>query len=108
MAGRIADAIRQCSRDEVDEFALDAETVDDEEFITFDDDEFTYGIVDSITKTLHQLVEKIKCSVHVAGEAIGESELKAVFLKFKKDVTKLLNKDAKACLKTEGLMAKIE
>lgn len=80
--------------------------MDDERFLV--DDEFTFGLIGTITKKLQQLMSKIKCSVRVAGETIGNGDLKNVFVQFRNDVYALLQNDARECIKAKGPKAKIE
>lgn len=112
MAPKIIQALKQCTQKEVDEFSLDDEIAEslafDDDELTFDDEELTFGLVGAITKRLRQLVEKIKCSVRVTGEVIGEGDLKKVFLKFRDDITAIVKNDVKQCIQSKGLKAKIE
>lgn len=80
----------------------------EDETFSMDDDEFTFGLVGSITKKLRQMIEKIKCSVRVAGETIADGELKDVFQQYRKDIFALLKNDVNECIHTKGLKAKIE
>lgn len=73
-----------------------------------DDDELPFGLVDTIKKKFHKIVNRIRCAVGVIGEVIGDGELKNVFEDFKHNVTQLLNTDVRQCAKTKGLTGKLK
>lgn len=104
LSQKIRTALKQCSKEEINDFELDNEFVDSFPV----DNEFTFGLVGTITKKLRQLVSKIKCSVRVIGETIGNGDLKNVYVKFRDDIAAILKYDVRQCFGTKGLKAKIE
>lgn len=106
MSQKIIEALKQCSQNDVNVFEMEDEF--GELFSIDDEDDFTFGLVGTVTKKLRQLVEKIKCSLRVIGETVGNGDLKDVFLKFRHDIVKLLKNDVKECIHTEGVKAKVE
>lgn len=68
----------------------------------------TFGVVDTITKTIGNLVKKIRCSLSIIGQVIGEGELTNVFEDFKDEVLEFLKTDIHQCMKAESLSGKLK
>lgn len=71
-------------------------------------DELTFGVTDTITKKIEELVHKIRCAVGIIGEVIGEGELRNVFEDFKNEIKAFLITDIQQCIQTEGLTGKLK
>lgn len=67
-----------------------------------------YDIIDAITKMVNSLIEKVKCTLDVIDDIIGDGELRNVYKKFRADVEAILKNDVKQCTQTEGLIAKLK
>lgn len=78
----------------------------DESFESTNGDELTFSLVDTITKTIEELMNKIRCSVSIIGEVIAEGELKNVFEDFKYEVEEFFKTDIQQCVQTKGLTGK--
>lgn len=70
-------------------------------------DEEAFDLVDNVTKVVGDLVEKVKCSLHVIGEIVGESELKSVYEEFQTAVKNVLHDDMPQCVEKDGLLEKL-
>lgn len=72
----------------------------------FDEEEF--DLVDNVTKMIEDLLEKVKCSMHVIGEIVGESELKSEYEEFKAAVKNILQNDMPQCADVDGILGKLK
>lgn len=71
-------------------------------------DEKSFDLIGSIAKMLNALIEKVKCTLDVIGDLIGDGELRNVYKKFRADVEAILQNDVQQCKQTKGLLAKIK
>lgn len=103
VAEKLFKALVQCAKNQ-NQFVSN----DDSFESTIDVDELTFGLVDTITKKFEELVHKIRCSVGVIGEVIGDGDLKNVFEEFKNDVMEFLKADITQCAQAKGLTGKLK
>lgn len=72
------------------------------------DDELTFSPLDIIQKKIQEIVNKVRCTVGIVGEVIGDGELKNIYDDFKYNVNELLHSDVQQCVKTKDLTAKLK
>lgn len=70
--------------------------------------EMTFGITDSITNLLNELIEKTKCALDAIEDLLEEGELKNVYKKLRTDVEAILKEDVKQCAQTKGVVEKLK
>lgn len=67
-----------------------------------------FSTVDSINKAIQDLLEKVKCSVAVVGQVIGETDLKKDYVAYKSAVETILKNDLKKCAEHDGLESRLQ
>lgn len=78
----------------------------DDDSLLLEVDEF--GVVDDINKAIQNLLLKIKCSVSVIGEVIGETDLKKDYVEYKEAVELIFKNDLKQCAQAASIQLKFK
>lgn len=67
-----------------------------------------FGVVDDINKAIQDLLQKIKCSVSVIGQVVGETDFKKDYVEYKSAIEIILKNDLKKCVQVDGLQSKFK
>lgn len=65
-----------------------------------------FNLVDSIDKAIQSLLQKVKCSVSVIGQVLGETDFKKDYIEYKASVEDIFQNDLAKCAQEDGIQLK--